>query len=104
MTARNLVAEKFVNDEITRALERARLPHDHSIRLVLAREALIEKGVRDVLLRCRGESLDQRIDDLWRDPSYAASFPQPVAKVSKSDLRELSKNFAGIVSGSVVVE
>lgn len=104
MTARNVVAEKFLSDEITRALERACLPHDHTIRSVLEREALIEKGVRDVTVRCRGESLDQRIDDLRRDPSYACTFPQPTAKVAKTDLRELSKNFAGIASGSIVVE
>ena len=103
MTARNVVKEKFVSDEITQALERACLAHDHGIRIVLEREAEIE-GVRDVSVRCRGESLDQRIDDLRRDPSYAASFPQPSAKVAKTDLRELSKNFAGIASGSIKVE
>ena len=104
MTARNVVAEKFLSDEITGALHRACLPHDHTIRLLLEREALIEMGVRDVTVRCRGESLDQRIDDLRHDPSYASSFPQPSARVAKGDLRELTKNFAGIVSGSIRVE
>jgi hypothetical protein len=84
-------------------LERACLPHDHPIRLVLEREAEIE-GVREVSVRCRGESLDQRIDDLRRDPSYACTFPQATAKVAKNDLRELSKNFGGIASGSIRVE
>ena len=104
MGAKNLVAEKFLSDEITGALHRACLPHDHTIRLQLEREALIEMGVRDVTVRCRGESLDQRIDDLRRDPTYACTFPQPTAKVAKNDLRELSKNFAGIASGSIKVE
>lgn len=103
MTARDVVKEKFVGDEITKALERACLPYDHAIRLVLEKEAEIE-GMRDVSVRCRGASLDQRIDDLRRDSSYAPSFPQPAAKVAKGDLRELTKNFAGIASGSIRVE
>lgn len=103
MTARDMVKEEFVGDEITKALERACLAHDNTIRVVLEREAVIE-GVRDISVRCRGVTIDQRIDDLRRDPSYASSFPQPTAKIAKGDLRELSKNFAGIVSGSIVVE
>ena len=103
MAARDVVKEKYVGDEITKALERACLAHDHTIRVVPEKEAEIE-GVRDISVRCRGVSLDQRIDDLRRDPSYASTFPQPEAKVAKNDLRELSKNFAGIASGSIVVE
>ena len=103
MTARNPTAEKFVADEITKALERARLPYDHAIRTVLNAEAEIE-GVREASVRCRGKSLDERIEDLRRDPSYAAIFPQPVGRVGRSDIRELTKNFDAIVSGAAVVE
>jgi len=104
MTARDLVAEKFVSDEITKALERTCLPHDHTIRVVLEREAEIEKGVRDVFVRCHGQSLDQRIESLRHDPSYAASFPHPEGKVAKGDMATMRTQFAKIADGSVVVE
>ena len=101
-------AQKFISDEISRALARAGLDYNHPIREVLDREAEIV-GVRDAVVRVRGERdqmlmLDDRIEELRHDPSYAASFPADPPKVAKTDMGKLTENFDKIASGEVRVE
>jgi hypothetical protein len=108
METRGAAAEKYVYDEISRALARAGLGYDHQIRKVLDREAEIV-GVRDPVVRMRGEHgqmlmLDDRIKELRQDPSYATCFPADPPKVAKGDLGKLSENFTKIASGEIVVE
>ena len=54
MGTRSSTAQKFISDEISRALASAGLDYDHPIREVLDREAEIV-GVRDAVVRVRGE-------------------------------------------------
>ena len=101
-------AQKFISDEISRALARAGLDYNHPIREVLDREAEIV-GVRDAVVRVRGERdqmlmLDDRIKELRHDPSYAHSFPADPPKVAKTDMGKLTENFDKIASGEVRVE
>lgn len=103
MAYRSAAAQNFVDGEIGRALTRAGLPHDHAIHAVLDAEAQIE-GVRDAAVRCQGESLDSRIDQLRHEARFSHTFPQPTAKVAKSDMRTMSMSFNDIVAGRVRVE
>jgi len=108
MGTRSSTAQKFISDEITGALTRAGLDYDNPIREVLDREAEIV-GVREAVVRVRGECsqmlmLDDRIEELRHDPSYAASFPTDPPKVAKTDMRKLTENFDKVASGEVRVE
>src|ERR1035437_3898961 len=108
MGTRSSTAQKFISDEITQALLRAGLDYDHPIREVLDREAEIV-GVRDAVVRVRDERnqmlmLDDRIEDLRHDPSYADSFPADPPKVAKTDMGKLTENFDKIASGEVRAE
>jgi hypothetical protein len=107
MEARSAIAQLFISQEIGRALMRARLSHDHAIRTELENGAVIV-GIRDATVRiAEGDgsiTLDDRIRQLKHDPRYAATFPQPAAKVSRDDMRELTKNFDKIAAGAIAVE
>ena len=65
-------------------------------------------GIRDATVRIAegvgSITLDDRIRQLKHDPRYAAAFPQSAAKVSRDDMRELTKNFDKIAAGAIVVE
>jgi hypothetical protein len=105
---RSSTAQKFISDEINGALARAGLDHDHSIREVLDQESEIV-GTREAMVRVRNERdqllmLDDRIDELRRDPRYAASFPADPPKVAKTDIGKLTENFDKVASGEVRVE
>jgi len=108
MGTRSATAEKFIYDEISRALIRAGLDYDNPLRAVLDREAEIV-GVRDAVVRVRGERgqmvlLDAQIEALRQDPSYTTYFPADPPKVAKGNMAKLSENFTKIASGEVAVE
>ena len=48
--------------------------------------------------------LDDRINELRHDPTYAHSFPADPPKVAKTDMAKLKENFDAIAGGTVVVE
>jgi len=100
---RSTVQQNFINGEIERALSRAGLPHNHAIRRVLDSEAQFI-GVRNAGVNCNGESLDSRIKELQNNPEYKHTFTQPLTKVAKNDIRELTKNFDAIAAGTAVVD
>jgi hypothetical protein len=105
---RSSTEQKFIHDEVTRALMGAHLDYDNPIRAVLEREAEIV-GVREAVVRVPGQNghmlmLDDRLADLRRDPSYAAVFPADPPKVAKGDMAKLCQNFEKIVDGTVCVE
>lgn len=101
MTQRSYVAQQFVDNEIGKALTRSGLPTDSPMRVELEHEAEIA-GVRDVVVRTGGKSLDDRIADLRRDPRYAAAIQEPV-KVAKDDMKRMSENFDAIAKGTTCV-
>lgn len=108
MGTRSSTAQKFISDEISRALARAGLDYHHPIREVLDREADIV-GVRDAVVRVRDERnrtlmLDDRIKELRHDPSYAHSFPADPPKVAKTDMGKLTENFDAIATGKMIAE
>ena len=90
MRQRSSVAQNFINGEIDKALSRAGLPHNHSIRPVLDAEAQILG--RDAGVNCQGESLDSRIKQLRQDLRFSNTPQQSPAKVVKTDMRELTRN------------
>jgi hypothetical protein len=105
---RSSTAQKFIYDEISKALARTGLEYDHPVRELLDREAEIV-GVREPVVRVPGASgemsmLDDRIKELKRDPSYATIFPADPPKVAKGDLEKLSEHFSEIADGSIRVE
>jgi hypothetical protein len=108
MKTRSSTEQKFISDEVTRALMGAHLDYDSPIRAVLEREAEIV-GIRDAVVRipCEGGvmlTLDDRIERLRHDSSHAASFPSDPPKVPKGDMAKLCQNFEKIVNGTVCVE
>jgi len=103
MENRSAIAEQFISDEIGRALSREGLPQNHAVRAVLESEAEIE-GSRILAVRCNGESITGRIDQLRHDPQFKHTFPQPVAKVVRGDTQSLRQNFDQIARGEIVVE
>ena len=105
---RSSTEQKFIHDEVTRALMGAHLDYDNPIRKVLEREAEIV-GVRDAVVRVPGAgggmlTLDDRIEQLRLDPSHATSFPPDPPKVAKGDMAKLCENFQKIIDGTVCVE
>jgi hypothetical protein len=97
---RSSTEQKFIHDEVTRALMGAHLDYDNPIRAVLEREAEIV-GVREAVVRVPGQNghmlmLDDRLAELRRDPSYAAVFPADPPKIANSPWCKsgfVSKNF-----------
>ncbi len=103
MTLRSVAELNFADGKIGAALSRAGLPHNHPIRAVLDAEAEIV-GVRDATVRCQGQSLDSRVEQLRHDARFSHNFPQPTAKVAKSDMATMHAKFDEIASGKVRVE
>ena len=101
MTQRSYVAQQFVDNEIGKALTHSGLPTDSPMRVELEHEAEIT-GVRDVVVRASGKSLEDRIADLRRDPRYAGAIRQPV-KVAKNDMKQVTANFDAIAKGTTCV-
>ena len=48
--------------------------------------------------------LDDRIEELRRDPRFVGSFPPEPPKVASGDMVKLTENFVAICDGTIVVE
>jgi hypothetical protein len=105
---RSSTAQKFIYNEIGKALARAGLEYDNPVRELLDRQAEIV-GIRELVVRVPGANgqmhmLDDRIKELRCDPSYSTIFPADPPKVAKNDMAKLRENFSSIADGTVAVE
>ena len=81
---RSIVAQNFITSKVSEALTRYGIAHNDPIRQELEQDAEID-GTRDAWVRVRGVSIDDRIDELRRDPRFASSFPADPPRVAKGD-------------------
>jgi hypothetical protein len=102
------IVQKFIANEIAKALDRHRLPHDSPVRDDLESRAEVY-GAREAQVRVSDESgrsitLDDRLEQLKCDPNYRNCFPPDLPRVSRNDEKKLQDNFERIARGEVVVE
>jgi hypothetical protein len=107
--ARSTTEQHFIDNEISKALDKVGLPVNCAQRSVLERDAVVLATERDCYVRLHGEdgrelSLAQRLDEMRSEPAWRGHFPAaPKAILAKNDLTKMRENFDDIALGKVVV-
>jgi hypothetical protein len=98
------IVQKYIADEITRALTRHNVCADGRVRSEIESRVQLNGTSLSVCDGDRIMRLDDFIFQLRNDVRFADEFPTPPSRISRHDNKRLRDNFKQICDGTVVVE